>query len=221
MPTEEERRTQMIVKINQTIVESGFVTLTMDQIAKIMGVSRGKLYQYFPSKEAVIKAVVTRYFKFMTQQTIPEVQTPAEYATAFPQVFLELVTLVASSSAAFRQDLQTMPELAQEFTTRYTAWLKAVADFLAAGQKNQAFQTTVVPALFLIQIEATVPALMDRNRLEQQRLFLNEVLPDYLKMMVSQVVAPEYQGQVQLTAVANQLQQLTAKYQQALLGGLL
>lgn len=217
MASEEERRNQMIASINTPIVQAGFANLKMDQIAKLMGVSRGKLYQYFSSKEDVITAVVDRYFRFMDQQVLPDSGEAKTFAQTFPTVFLQLVTLVASSSDRFRHDLtQSMPDLAQEFNARYTNFTNAVQRYLKKGQSVSVFNSHLNPALFVIQIQATVPTLMNNNVLTHYRLFLTDVLPDYLKMMTDLVVTPKWQEQIDLTQVGHELKELTLKYQQAI-----
>lgn len=217
MTDEATRRAQMVESVNETIVQTGFTGLTMDKIARIMGVSRAKLYQYFSSKDAVVNAVVDRYFVFMDRQQLPTSTAPAEFVDAFPDVFLQLVTLVASSSAVFRADLtRMMPDRAQEFSARYTAWMNNIRDFITRGQAAGAFNASVIPELFCIQTEATVAAMMNNDRLIQYRLDVRSVLPDYLNMMIAQVVVPTWQDKVDSTHYQENVNGLTAKYRQTL-----
>ncbi|MCI1987507.1 MAG: TetR/AcrR family transcriptional regulator [Lactobacillus sp.] len=217
MTDEATRRAQMIAAVNETIVQTGFVSLTMNEIARIMGVSRAKLYQYFPSKDAVVAAVVDRYFQFMAQQKLPTSTAPEEFVEAFATVFLQLVTLVASSSDVFRADLtRTMPERAQEFATRYREWMLNLKQFLTTGQALGAFNRSIVPELFCIQVESIVPALMNNERLVEYRLDVHTVLLDYLRMMVSQVVSPSWQSHVDVSRYQDEIARLTTKYQQTL-----
>ncbi|HAT54991.1 MAG TPA: hypothetical protein DCW31_07110 [Lactobacillus sp.] len=216
MADEQQRRHDMIAAINETIVREGFATLKMDQIAKIMGVSRGKLYQYYPSKDAVIEAVVARYRDFMKAQAIKQYKKGADILNAFPQTFLNAVTLIGSNSSAFRQDLAHFyPDMYLTFNTDYRKWLTGLTAFLSAGQQANVFNSNLNPALFVIQTEATVPALMDIQTLTERRLFIDDVLRDYFKMIISEIVIPEKQATVDLHDVAEPLDHLIAKYQRA------
>lgn len=217
MSDEATRKAQMIQSINETIVQTGFANLKMDKIARIMGVSRAKLYQYFSSKEAVVTAVVDRYFQFMDRQKLPASTAPEEFVAAFPETFLQLVTLAASSSSAFRGDLaRVMPERSQEFNERYTSWINNIATFIMKGQKLNVFNASVNPELFCVQVEATVTALMTKERLVQYHLDVQSVLADYLGMVITQVVTPNWQSQVDVSLFQNQINDLTQKYQQTL-----
>lgn len=105
MATENERRQQMIRRITQTIVQNGFADLKMEKIAKLMGVSRTKMYQYYSSKTAIMTDVVARYLEFMATRSVPQSVDAKNSVTNFPQVILNLANLIASSSQKFRRDL--------------------------------------------------------------------------------------------------------------------
>lgn len=203
--------------ITQTIVQNGFATLKMERIAKLMGVSRGKLYQYFPSKPAVITAVVEQYLQFMAEQPIPDAQDVTASVAHFPRVILSLITLVGSGSAQFRADLaQSDPDLAQQFDNQYANWLMRVRNFLVTGITNGGFNSQLNPDLFLIQIEATIPATLNPAVLSRHGLNARTVLTDYVQMLIIQVIAPSYQPTVDLSELTTTLQHLTLKYQQTL-----
>ncbi|PMD69851.1 TetR/AcrR family transcriptional regulator [Companilactobacillus nuruki] len=217
MTTEEERRQQMIRRITQTIVQNGFADLKMEGIAKIMGVSRTKLYQYYSSKTAIITDVVARYLRFMSTRPVPEAANPESSIKDFPEVILNLANLIASSSQKFRRDLvQADEELSEKFEESYANWCQQVQAFLTNGVSNGAFNKSLKPEIFLVQMEATVDAMMQPQVLTQHKVIIQNVLNDYLQMLVSQVVAPKYQSQINLDDVEKQLQHLTLKYQQTL-----
>ena len=47
---------------SQVLVDVGYAKMTTTRVAKRAGVSVGSLYQYFPSKEALIRALIERKF---------------------------------------------------------------------------------------------------------------------------------------------------------------
>ena len=49
------------------LVKEGFDTASTNHIAEVAGVSVGSLYQYFPTKEALVAAVVERHQEEITQ----------------------------------------------------------------------------------------------------------------------------------------------------------
>lgn len=52
------RRDQIVAAARQCVVRRGFHATSMAQIARQVGMSVGQIYRYFPSKEAIIHAIV-------------------------------------------------------------------------------------------------------------------------------------------------------------------
>lgn len=50
----------------RVLVAEGYIAATTNRIADVAGVSIGSLYQYFPSKDALVMAVARRHFDEMT-----------------------------------------------------------------------------------------------------------------------------------------------------------
>lgn len=70
----------------RVMAERGFAGATTNHIAEVAGVSIGTLYHYFPTKEALVEAVVHRMWRDELQavaETAPLLETaPLEVATA-------------------------------------------------------------------------------------------------------------------------------------------
>jgi len=55
-------------------VEKGFAAAKVDEVAKQAGVSKGLVYLYFPSKEALLEGVVQRAVAPLAQTALPDLQ---------------------------------------------------------------------------------------------------------------------------------------------------
>jgi len=53
----------LLVAAERVLAEHGLAGLTTNRCAKVAGVSVGSLYQYFPNKEAIVRALHERYSK--------------------------------------------------------------------------------------------------------------------------------------------------------------
>src|ERR1700693_2443208 len=51
------------------LIKEGYDKASTNRIAEVAGVSIGSLYQYFPSKEALVAAVVARHMQQVSQVT--------------------------------------------------------------------------------------------------------------------------------------------------------
>lgn len=91
------------------LVREGFDKASTNRIAEVAGVSVGSLYQYFPSKEALVAAVIERH----RQQILQTVRT--ELAEAMDQPIRQGVrTLVAVAVKAHRVDPKLHRVLAEQ-----------------------------------------------------------------------------------------------------------
>jgi AcrR family transcriptional regulator len=55
----EAKRTQILSGARQMFMEYGFASTSVEKIAKAAGVSKGTIYNYFPSKELLFVALIT------------------------------------------------------------------------------------------------------------------------------------------------------------------
>lgn len=72
--------------------EKGFAAARLDDIAARAGVSKGALYLYFETKEALFRAVVQ-------DMVAPNVASLATFADSFPGSFAELVRMILPRAA--------------------------------------------------------------------------------------------------------------------------
>ncbi len=74
MPLQERSRATVDALVEATariLVREGFEKASTNRIAEVAGVSVGSLYQYFPSKEALVAAVIDRHNREIMGQSAP------------------------------------------------------------------------------------------------------------------------------------------------------
>ncbi len=88
----EERKAQILEAATEVFIRAGFHKARMDDIAKQAGLSKGALYWYFDSKDAIIQAILDRMFGREYEQlaAFVEVDIPAMEKL---ESFLEFVVL--------------------------------------------------------------------------------------------------------------------------------
>lgn len=99
-----------IIRATATVlVEQGYTRASTNRVAQVAGVSIGSLYQYFPSKEALVAALVEDHAQRMGDAL-------ASSLTASPPALLadRARQLVAGMIAAYRIDPQLHHVLCQE-----------------------------------------------------------------------------------------------------------
>lgn len=78
-PRGERRVAELLEAAAATIAEVGYEAATMKAISQRAGASVGAVYQYFPDKEAVVRALRTRYGAEIDANLVPLLQRAAEF----------------------------------------------------------------------------------------------------------------------------------------------
>ena len=110
----QERVKQILDVSEQLFLEMGYESTTTRAIASRAGVSVGSLYQFFPDKEAILKALAIRYMQtqyqtFLALHTTEAVTLPLRhYVDQMIDVFDQFYTDYPGSRAIFEQLLDTI-----------------------------------------------------------------------------------------------------------------
>ena len=110
----QERVQQILDVAEQLFVEIGYESATTRAIAAQADVSVGSIYQFFPDKEAILKALAIRYLQKQYQRFL-DLQTPVamtlplrQYVDQMIDVFDQFYTDYPGSRAIFAQLLDTI-----------------------------------------------------------------------------------------------------------------
>ena len=143
----EEIRKQEILQSALTIIaEKGSANVTLDDIAKAAGFSKGGLTYYYSSKEALFKEVFQYFLKFVYEHAKTEVNKfddPLEKLLAYrfayrpdhylSEIFFPLLFEVLSMATI-------NPEYHQIFKEWANDWVSAIAKIIEQGNKNGQFK---------------------------------------------------------------------------------
>lgn len=88
----DERRQQLLERGAELFTSRPYDELSMKQIAAEVGISKGLLYHYFPSKQAFFEATLSAWAEVLRERTEPDpTLPPAEQLKASLEAFLELI----------------------------------------------------------------------------------------------------------------------------------
>jgi AcrR family transcriptional regulator len=214
MVTENERKEQMINKINDEVVKNGFKTLTMDGIAKVMGISRGKLYQYFPSKDEVIEAVTERYLQYINDiSVIGNPEEHQEFVDEFISIYFQNVILAGSASEIFVDDLKNIyPHLFEKFSESMSKRDTVIQNFYETGMKKGVFNQGMNAQLINLQDKTMLAVLVLPKFLFTYRLEPSQAIRDYLRIRILGIITPEHQSLVNYEKAEAQIKHLDEKF---------
>ncbi|HEU5062914.1 MAG TPA: TetR/AcrR family transcriptional regulator [Solirubrobacterales bacterium] len=108
----DERRQQLLERGAELFTSHPYEELSMSKIAAEVGISKGLLYHYFPSKQAFFEATLGAWAERLRERTEPDPDLPpVEQLQKSLDAFLELVE---ENSAAYRNLMQSatgVPEI--------------------------------------------------------------------------------------------------------------
>ncbi|HVD41886.1 MAG TPA: TetR/AcrR family transcriptional regulator [Solirubrobacterales bacterium] len=101
----DERRAQLLERGAELFTSHPYDELSMQEIAKAVGISKALLYHYFPSKQAFFEETLSTWAERLRKRTEPDPDlSPVEQLTASLDGFL---SLVEENSVAYRNLMQS------------------------------------------------------------------------------------------------------------------
>jgi TetR/AcrR family fatty acid metabolism transcriptional regulator len=180
---EAARRSQIVDCAIDTIAEMGFAKASVDQIAKLAGVSKGVITYHFPNKQEIVDAVIEKVVAAGRAYVEPRVMAETSAAgrlRTYIESSLEfinahrkpLIALVEIAMSARRVDGSLV--IGPDSLAQRAASLEAL---LRAGQRSSEFRrfNTRVLALTIIQAIDGVPPLLAREPNLDVQLYAKEL----------------------------------------------
>jgi TetR/AcrR family transcriptional regulator, fatty acid metabolism regulator protein len=168
---EAARRAQIVDCAIEAIAEMGFAKASVDQIARLAGVSKGVITYHFPKKQEIVDAVIERVIaagrayieprimaeKSMAGRLRAYIESDLEFIDANRKPLIALVEIAMNARRADGSLVIGPDSLAQRAAS--------LEELLRAGQQSGEFRrfNTRVMALTIIQAIDGVPALLARE----------------------------------------------------------
>ncbi|MDQ0200979.1 TetR/AcrR family transcriptional regulator [Neobacillus ginsengisoli] len=192
-PDERQMMRQSYVKKMINVIRTqGFLSLTIQDIAHIMNLSRASLYNYFSSKEDIILELTNFCITYIDEagQTISNEEL--SYPLRLQKVFEQAVFSAAYASDIYLNDLKrSCPSLYEKKMQSRKEQLSAIHSFYQNGMKTGVFNE-LNPAILIIQDETVLRKLINTSFLMEEELSLKQALYDYYKAKKFQVLKPEF-----------------------------
>lgn len=168
----EARPQELIDAALELFAEKGFAATRSEEVAARAGVAKGTLYLYYPSKEELLKAVIS-------QRLSSEIAAVAEYSAAYDGSCADLLTEVftewwskvfdSPTSAVFKlviTEVRNFPDIAEyyrrEVVERATT---LVGSILERGIRHGEFRPIEVPAAVMSLVFPMVMLCLHKHSL--------------------------------------------------------
>jgi AcrR family transcriptional regulator len=170
-------RDRIIQACTELIAQRGLKSFTVDELAAQAGISKRTLYRYFPSKEAVIQAVLNRFME-ETAQHIDNVLAKEKNPVNIMHSVIQYLTGKArflNNSQVLSDFRQYYPYLWQQIDDFRTQKMGSVLQMIITDNPNSLVQN-MDPRIMIQVVLASVQSVANPEFILKNNLTFEEVL---------------------------------------------
>jgi AcrR family transcriptional regulator len=177
-----------MAKLLPHVRKHGFKALTMDEISKIMGVSRATLYKYFSTKEEIIEFIVETFIVYILD--IIGDTDANQVGARFQQIFGQSVLLMEYITDIFLMELESNNSVRYErLKNALIQREQQITKFYNDGIREGIFND--VSGKILIAQDEILRTILDVRYLLENNLTVEKVLWDYYNIKKYQLFKPD------------------------------
>lgn len=180
------RREQIVDAAVAVIAEQGLQNLSLSEIEKKVGMSRGQLTYYYRAKEEILVAVFDRLVLLMHRQQ------PAEKRQLFEMLGQVLGRLVKEPLShpefhalhcTFLAQISHRPDFRRKLAELYEGWRRMLAEDVENEQDRHPEQKRVNPRTMATVIEAMIHGLITQAAADPEAFDADEVVEMCIDMI--------------------------------------
>lgn len=190
----QQQREKLIMKVLSHLRDYEFIHMNMEEMAKLMGISRATLYKYFANKEEIFENFTEGLITYFEQHEVEEL-SERNVESLFQLIFEQSTSLALLVPDSFMEQFAIVyPAMHDRLYRTIQQRNERVKDFYRAGMEQNLFKKvnpqllvaqqqlfeTLFDTKFLMQNELTVEqALWDFYNLQKQQLFKESELQTF------------------------------------------
>jgi AcrR family transcriptional regulator len=172
----------------------GFRTVTMDDLAAELGMSKKTLYAHFPSKEALLEAVIKDKFARVsaTLETIQR-QQPDDFAARLQAMLHGMQRELAELKPPFVRDMRLKaPHIFKRLEQRRARLIEThFSGLFQTGQRSGDVRRDIPVRLMIETILSAIQAIMNPQKLEELGLSPKEAFAGVIGIVLRGVLLPQ------------------------------
>lgn len=187
----QQQQEKLILKVLGNIRDKQFASMNMEDMAKLMGISRATLYKYFSNKEEIFEHFTDGLIQYIEANQLSDV-TEETLMSYFHLVFEQSTSLALLVPDSFLQQLKDMyPKMHNRLVRSMEERNKQTIAFYRFGMEKGFFRQ-LNPHL-LIQQQQLFETLFNVKFLMQNQLNVEQALWDFYYLQKEQLLFERYQ----------------------------
>jgi len=170
-----------MTKLIPYIRKNGLQSVRMDEIAKVMEISRVTLYKYFSTKEDIIGFIVSGFIAYMNELTSDALESDQSFTTRFQQIFEQSISLIVYFTEIFLKELETSyPEWHDQLNEAIKKREHHVLAFYEEGVNKGIFND--INGKLLIMQDEILRGMFNVKYLMTNQLTIKQILIDFYRL---------------------------------------
>lgn len=140
-----ERRASILAVAKVLFADKGFHAVSVDEIARRVGVSPAVLYQHFDSKDALYEAVLDSLSAPRETYVEAALDGPDDFASVLQRITRVFITRVEEDPDYFRIELLSVLDGGEIANRFFTSRWQSIADYIEYSLKELCAEKRVMP----------------------------------------------------------------------------
>lgn len=194
MSQEVEIRERILTTAREEFYRVGITAVTMEHLASLLGMSKKTVYQYFPSKEDLVRDVIQNTCSSMDCKIDDILKNPdVDFVTRINNFIVLLMGIYAKMSPALLMDLQRgAPDVWKQINSyRRERVRECFGGMIDEGIANGVFRPNVAKEIVILMWLSSIESILNPDMLLQLPLSPNQALDAIARVMFQGTMTDE------------------------------
>jgi len=194
LPREATMKERILQEAALWFFREGFARVSMDDLARELGISKKTIYQHFASKEELLEQVLQQLVQGIDRDVCAILdEEQADFIQKLTRLFALLAGRLSQLSQAFTRDLQKYtPEIWKKVDERRSQMLqKNFRRLVAEGVKQQAFRRGFDPQFFLLSYLTLIRRFINPEMLSELSISPRQAFENIVNILMEGVLSEE------------------------------
>ncbi len=194
MPERNEIKDRILIKAKESFFQFGFTKTNVGDIATNIGISKKTLYKYFPSKEAILRELVSS-LKRQIDSELCEIWSNEnmDYVEKLKKIMNVLGTHISKLRGPLLEDLRkNIPEIWEEINQmRLKTAEPEFTALINEGVQNKVFRDDIYQRLTVLMYINAIQGMINPEVLSQLPLTADQVFETIIKILFEGILTTE------------------------------
>lgn len=201
---------KLVTKLMPYLQKNGLQAVRMDEIAKVMEISRATLYKYFSTKEEIVKFIVDGFVEYMNELSPLPLDSDQNFGIIFQQIFEQSVSHTIYFTDIFLKELESgYPDNYDQLSAAINQKQSKELTFYEEGIKKGIFNP--VNGKLLLMQDEFLRGMLNAKYLLMNQMTVEQLLNDYYYLRKIQLFKVEKLSMIDDTNMVSKIDHLTQK----------